>query len=286
MRILNGLAEVADRYDAAILDSWGVLHNGVEPYAGVLECLARMRAAGWRTVVLSNAPRQGEAVARQVAGFGVPADAYDAIVTSGDLARAALRDRSDAAHRDLGRRLFHLGPERDWGLLDGLAYERADDISACDFVLNTGLYNDETETAADYAELLSEALARHLPMLCANPDLEVNRGGKRVPCAGAVAAAYARIGGDVAYHGKPARAAFEACLRKLPGVARERVLVVGDSLATDIAGAAASEIDALFVTGGIHAGEFGPELNEDAVERLLRSRGAVAAAAIRSLTWS
>lgn len=284
--MLKGLAELADAYDAAILDSWGVLHNGVEPYAGVLACLERIRAAGWRTVVLSNAPRRGEAVAKQVAGFGVPADAYDAIVTSGDLARAALRDRSDAAHRDLGRRFFHLGPERDWGLLDGLAYERADDISACDFLLNTGLYDDDTETAADYAELLSEALARHLPMLCANPDLEVNRGGKRVPCAGAVAAAYARIGGDVVYHGKPARAAFEACLRKLPGLTRARVLVVGDSLATDIAGAAAAGLDALFVTGGIHAEELGPEPEAAAVEKVLRSRGAVAAAAIPAFIWS
>lgn len=289
LQLISGLQELSGRYDAAILDSWGVLHNGVEPYPGALDCLARVREAGWRTVVLSNAPRSGVAVAAQVAGFGIPEDAYDEIITSGDLIRVALGAQSGPLHPALGHRFFHLGPERDHGILDGLEYEKVQELAECDFLLNTGLYDDETETAEDYTELLAEAKARKLPMLCANPDMEVNRGGRKIPCAGAVAKAYERIGGSVTYHGKPARAAFDACIAKLPGVVPHRVLVVGDSLATDIAGALRAGIDALFVVGGLHAEDFGcvpgADLSAVALEAALADRGAVVTAAIPSLVW-
>ena len=289
LQLISGLQELSGRYDAAILDSWGVLHNGVEPYPGVLDCLARAREAGWRTVVLSNAPRSGVAGAAQVATFGVPADSYDEIITSGDLIRVALSVQAGSLRPALGSRFFHLGPERDYGILDGLEYEKVQELAECDFLLNTGLYDDETETEEDYAEFLAEANARKLPMLCANPDTEVNRGGKRIPCAGAVAKAYERIGGAVADHGKPARAAFNACIAKLPGVVPRRILVVGDSLATDIAGASRAGIDALFVVGGLHAEDFGyvpgVDLNAVALEAALVARGAVVTAAIPSLVW-
>ena len=283
----RGLAALQGRYDAAILDSWGVLHDGMRSYAGVLDCLANMRAAGWRTIVLSNAPRRGESVAAQVERFGVPANSYDEIVTSGDLARTALRRRSDSWHARLGRSFFHLGPDRDHGLLDGLGYAQVPMLSACDFVLNTGLFDDETETEDDYADLFAGARARRLPMLCANPDVEVNRGGARIPCAGALAQAYARIGGDVAYHGKPGRAAFEACLARLPGVGRHRVLAIGDSLATDIEGAAGAGIDAAFVTSGIHALELGGggRAQTAAMEAEFRARGVAPVAVLPSLVW-
>ena len=283
--VLRGLAPLRGRYDAAILDSWGVLHDGLRVLPGALDCLARMRAAGWRTVVLSNAPRRGGAVAAQMAGFGVPADSCDAVVTSGDLARAALRARADPWHARLGRRYFHLGPARDHGLLDGLDYERAAAVGDSDFLLNTGLFDDETETEDDYADLLAAARRRGLPMLCANPDLAVNRGGARLPCAGAVARAYERIGGAVAYHGKPGRAAFEACLRRLPGVTRDRVLVVGDGLETDIAGAAAAGLDAAFVAGGIHAAELGADGDPAALRAELARRGLAPVAVLPALRW-
>ena len=289
VRILAGLAELAGRYDAAILDSWGVLHDGVQPVPGALECLLQMRKAGWRMVVASNAPRTGESVRRQVEGFGVPAAAYDGIVTSGDLTRAALGERDDAWHASLGRRFYHLGPERDHGLLDGLDFEQVAGPADCDFILNTGLFDDETETEADYAAFLADAKRRALPMLCANPDVELHRGGERIPCAGAVAKAYEDLGGDVAYHGKPHPAAFKACLARLPDAAPGRVLVVGDSLRTDIAGAKAANLDALFVTGGIHAGEFnpGPGVAPDpaAVEAVLARAGVPVVAAIPYLVW-
>ena len=283
--VLRGLAPLRGRYDAAILDSWGVLHDGLRVLPSALDCLARMRAAGWHTVVLSNAPRRSDAVAAQMAGFGVPADSCDAVVTSGDLARAALRARADPWHARLGQRYFHLGPARDHGLLDGLDYERAADVADCDFLLNTGLFDDETETEDDYAELLATARGRGLPMLCANPDLAVNRGGARLPCAGAVARAYERIGGAVAYHGKPGRAAFEACLRHLPGVARDRVLAVGDGLETDIAGAAAAGIEAAFVAGGIHAAELGAGGDPAALRAEFARRGLAPIAVLPALRW-
>ena len=282
--LLSGLAPWAGRYDAAILDSWGVLHDGIRPVAGVLDCLARMRAAGWKLVVASNAPRQSAAVAVQVEGFGVPRAAYDGMITSGDLARAALGRRPDPWHAKLGRKFWHLGPDRDHGLLDGLDYEQVTGPGLADFVLNTGLFDDETETAASYAKFLERMRSRGQPMVCANPDVEVKRGGRTLPCAGAVARAYADLGGDVAYHGKPDPAAFEACLAQLPGVERARVLVVGDALATDVLGANRAGLDVLFVTGGIHAEALGGA-DAPAVDAALAAAGVTAVAAIPRLVW-
>ena len=283
--LLAGLGPWAGRYDAAILDSWGVLHDGIRPVPGVLDCMARLRDSGWKLAVASNAPRRAEPVAAQVEGFGVPRAAYDGIVTSGDLARTALRERSDPWHARLGRKFWHLGPERDHGLLDGLGFEQVDGPGLADFVLDTGLFDDETETAASYARFLERMLVRGQPMVCANPDVEVQRGERTIPCAGAIARAYEAMGGDVAYHGKPAPAAFEACVALL-GVPRPRVLVVGDALATDIAGANRVGLDALFVTGGIHAAEFGrADAGADAVEAALARAGVVVVAAIPHLVW-
>ena len=156
--VLPGLAGLASRYDAAILDVWGVLHDGVKPTPGALDCLAQMRAQGWRLVLLSNAPRTAESTKVQIAKFGIPPASYDGVVTSGELSRTALARRSDPWHKALGRRFYHLGPPRDFGLLDGLDYTRAYELAESDFILNTGLLDDETETAATYAPFLADAL--------------------------------------------------------------------------------------------------------------------------------
>ena len=250
---LPGMGQLVGRYDGAILDLWGVLHDGVKPMAGAVDCLEHLRAAGWHLVLLSNAPRRAASVAEQVAGFGIPPEAYDGIVTSGDLTRAALTN-PDAWHQKLGSKFYHLGPERDWGLLDGLPLERVADPIDCDFILNTGLFDDETESEADYAEFLAAAHARGTPMICANPDRVVLRGDRRIPCAGAVAAAYEAIGGHVQYHGKPDGGAYDACQALMPGIPKDRLVAVGDSLTTDITGASRSGIDSVFVFSGIDGG--------------------------------
>lgn len=285
--LLGGLAALAGRYDAAILDLWGVLHDGVQPTPGALVALAGMRAAGWRLVVLSNAPRTLDSTRAQVARLGIPPGSYDAIVTSGELARVAVAARADAWHAKLGRRFYHLGPERDWGLFDGLGCEVVQTPERAHFVLNTGLFDDENETAADYAGLLDLALRRKLPMLCANPDRFVYRGTRRLPCAGEIGVAYEAIGGDAYYHGKPYPAAYAACFHHMQGVPPSRVLAVGDSLTTDIAGANAAGIDSVLVLSGLHVDQFAvspgaaPDLSPDMAPDLAKIEAGIAASGAR-----
>jgi HAD superfamily hydrolase (TIGR01459 family) len=287
--IISGLENLADQYDGAILDLWGVLHDGERPMPGALDCLKRLRAAGWRLVLLSNAPRRAAPVAEQIAGFGIPEDSYDGLITSGDLTRDALADPDDW-HRALGPRFFHLGPERDWGLLDDLPYERVEHCKDSNFILNTGLFDDETETEEDYQEFLAEALARQTPMICANPDRVILRGDRRISCAGAVAAAYEVIGGKVQYHGKPDSGAYVACFSRLAGIPKERIVAVGDSLSTDIAGAVRAGIDSVFVFSGIDGGDLRGMLSDAAIhparlEELLAGASAVPTRALGSFAW-
>ncbi len=287
--VLSGMAPLAGRYDAAILDLWGVLHDGQKPTPGALRCLAEMRAAGWRLVLLSNAPRSLEATRDQIATFGIQPGSYDAIVTSGGLSRTALEARADPWHAKLGRRFYHLGPERDHGLLNGLDYEQVQTPERAHFILNTGLFDDETETAADYGGLLALAKHKNMPMLCANPDRFVHRGAKLVPCAGAIGEAYEAIGGDCHYHGKPFAAAYAACFARLNGVPPARVIAVGDSLATDIKGANIAGIDSVLVLEGLHAAEFGALPGRDAdlnaVDSAATRLNARPTAILRSFTW-
>ncbi len=253
----RGLSALAERYDGFVLDLWGLVHNGIAPYAGAVDCMHRLRAAGKRVILLSNAPRGAATVAAFLDAIGVPADGYDAIVTSGDLTLAALTSRADPWHARLGRGYFYLGAERDAGMLDGVDYRRVDRLKRADFILNLGLANAAAESLADYRPLLAEARRLALPMVCGNPDLSVVRGDTLLLCAGALAEAYEGIGGELAWHGKPHRPAYEACLARMGGPARRRVLAVGDSLRTDIAGANGAGLDSLFAAGGIHAAEFG-----------------------------
>lgn len=280
-----GLAPLAGRYDGFILDLWGVVHNGRQPYPGAVDCLRRLRAGGGRVLLLSNAPRPVAPVAHFLAAMGVDAACYDDLLTSGELVRQALADGSD---RLPGRRCLSIGPERDAGLLDGLNYARVTAVAEADFLLCSGLADDERETVEDYRPLLTAARARDLPMVCANPDLTVMRGTLVVPCAGLLAQAYAAQGGTVHYHGKPHRAAYTACFNRL-GLARERVLAIGDSLRTDIAGANAAGIDSLLVPGGIHAEEWRLKPGElpppALLERAFQSFGQRPTGVLAALRW-
>ncbi|MSP51047.1 MAG: TIGR01459 family HAD-type hydrolase [Alphaproteobacteria bacterium] len=255
--ILPGFRGIAGRYRAAILDLWGVIHNGLEAFPSAVACLGRFRDAKIRTLLLSNAPRRSSEVVQRLVELGIPRSAYDSIITSGDLTRAALTARGDGFHAGLGRRYFRLGPERDWGLMEALDYTVVDRLSTASFIVVTGLLDDDTETVADYGAFLAEALERDLPLICANPDHEVQRGTRHVPCAGQLAAAYERLGGRVAYHGKPHAAAYAACFATFDGIERHQVFAVGDSLRTDIAGANGAGVDGYFITSGIHAAELG-----------------------------
>jgi HAD superfamily hydrolase (TIGR01459 family) len=288
--LIRGLSEIVDAYDALLLDQWGVLHGGVEPYPGVLETLAALRAHGTPVAVLSNAPRRSEHAEGRLRQIGVPADAYDRLVTSGDSAHAALAARNDPAHAALGYAYLFIGPGWDTGLVEGLDYRRVDDVVEADFLLAVGLY-DEADPIERYDPLFADAAARDLAMVCVNPDLVIHRqGGVTAPCAGWLAQRYREVyGGRVLYHGKPDPAIFRRAARALGQGRDARILVVGDSLATDIEGATAAGYESLFVTRGIHAEELGIAPGaEPAPARLAEvceRHGQWPTAAIATLRW-
>jgi HAD superfamily hydrolase (TIGR01459 family) len=205
-------------------------------------------------VLVSNAPRPGASVGTQLDGFQVPRTAYDAIVTSGDLTRLAIQERID-------RIVHHIGPPRDMPIYDGLDV-RFGSIEEADYVVCSGFDNDEEETVEDYRPQLEALRRRNLLMVCANPDLVVERGNMILPCAGTIALAYEEMGGEVFYAGKPHRPVYERALAVASDLAghsipKERVLAVGDAIRTDIAGAVGFGIDALMIARGIHAEELG-----------------------------
>jgi HAD superfamily hydrolase (TIGR01459 family) len=251
-----GIRGLARRYDGFILDLWGVVHDGVAPIAGAVDCMRALVGAGKRIALLSNAPRRAEDVVRRITQIGVPAQAYHHVMSSGEEAWQYLYRRDDPFYAALGRRCLHLCSDRDLEIRDGLGLEFFDDPEDAEFVLNTGPAGWD-DTIEDYARLLRRCLARHLPMVCANPDLVVMHGAKLALCAGALAQWYEEQGGQVRWHGKPHPSVYRSCLGLLEIAERPRVLAVGDSLRTDIAGATAAGLDSLFVAGGIHAAEFG-----------------------------
>jgi HAD superfamily hydrolase (TIGR01459 family) len=254
IRVIRGVGELAPRYDGFILDLWGVIHDGLAPLPGALDCMRRLRAAGKPVVLLSNAPRRADDVARRIEQIGVPSDLYDVIVSSGEEAWQRLHRRDDPFYAGLGRRCLHICSDRDLEIREGLDLDFVEEPEAADFILNTGPAGWE-DTIEDYRPLLERSLQRRLPMICANPDLVVNHGGALALCAGTLAQWYEKAGGYVRWHGKPYRSVYDSCLARLDVADGSRILVVGDSLRTDIAGAAAAGLDSLFVTGGIHQHE-------------------------------
>lgn len=256
---IDGLAGIADRYDAFIVDLWGVVHDGKQPYPGVLDCFAALKRAGKHTLLLSNAPRRAHAAVGRLNELGVTRALYDELLTSGEDAWLSLRRRGQADaspfYRDLGRRCFLFGAARDLSLFEQIDIERVADIGKADFILCTNLY-DYGETPANHEATLRAAVARGLPMICANPDLVVVHGDTLEYCAGAVAELYEQLGGRVVYHGKPHAPIYARARALLGGAAPERVLCIGDSLRTDIAGANAAGLASLLVVGGIHRAEF------------------------------
>ncbi|MBB3263233.1 HAD superfamily hydrolase (TIGR01459 family) [Azospirillum sp. OGB3] len=253
---LSGIASVIDRYDGVILDLWGVLHDGEQPYPGVPECLDRLRAAGKVICLLSNAPRRTGGVIAKLDGMGIGRERYHHVMTSGEAAYDALRDRDDPWHAALGRRLYHIGPDRDMDVYEGLDYTLAASPDEADFVVNTGIV-DFGESLSVYEPALEACRRRNLPMVCANPDLIVMVGEQMVICAGTLAQRYEEMGGDVFWHGKPHAPVYDRCLSLMGIKDKGRILAVGDSLRTDVAGANAAGIDVALVTFGIHREELG-----------------------------
>jgi HAD superfamily hydrolase (TIGR01459 family) len=283
--IIGHFEPFAAGYDVVLSDVWGVVHNGVAATPEACDALARFRAMGGTVVLITNAPRPGEVVARfTLDRLGVPRAAYDGIVSSGDVTHALIAARA-------GDRVLHIGPERDLPIFAGLDAPIAP-LEDADYAVCSGLADDTVETPQDYHDLIERMRARALPMICANPDVVVERGDKLVYCAGAIADLYAAIGGEVIYAGKPYRPIYDqamAIARAARGtpVEHQRVLAIGDSVRTDLKGAAAFDLDCLFLTAGIHAEELGGRDNPDtaALAGMFAEADVVPKAVMRRLAW-
>lgn len=288
MEHLPGFAALADRYDGFVLDLWGVIHDGVNAFPHAVDTLRRLRDAGKRTLLLTNAPRPNHAVQTMMQRMGIEDALYTDILTSGEAVRRALQNPPNLWWAELGQCVFHIGPERDLPVLEGLNLRRVGDPAEADFVLNTGPDDHRNPTDLGEFEPLLQACLRHrLPMICANPDLEVIRGGVRVLCAGALAVRYRALGGDVQSLGKPDPAIYQPVLERL-GVPADRVLAVGDALRTDIAGACAVELDACWVLEGIHGDELSDGnggFDRQRAEALAQSAGLQPIATIPRFGW-
>jgi len=251
-----GVAPLAVRYDGFILDLWGVIHDGLTAYPGVTDTLRHLKDRGKHVLLLSNAPRRVSEIVAAMARMGIPRNLYDDFISSGEAAYAAMRSRTDPWFRALGKACYLMGPVRDHGMLGGLDMRRVERMEEADFILATGVDWDDDKIDV-YMPALAVGAKKHLPMICANPDLEVIRGGKRVLCAGTLGKHYEELGGEVRYFGKPHAQIYENCFARLGNIDRARIVAIGDSLRTDIAGAIAAGIDSVLVTGGIHAEELG-----------------------------
>jgi HAD superfamily hydrolase (TIGR01459 family) len=250
---IDALSEVSSRYAAILCDIWGVVHNGVRPFAHSVEALKEARRSGLAVVLITNAPRPNAAIEGQLAGLGVDPESWDRIVTSGDVTRSLIETGP--------RKIFHLGPERDLEIFDGLDVELVEEFEA-NGVVCTGLYDDETETPEDYADLLQRLRSRNLPFTCANPDIVAERGHKLVWCAGALARDYGQLGGRTLIAGKPFRPIYELAMQQVAEVrgvetAISQALAIGDGMLTDVKGAADYGLDYIYISGGIHAREYG-----------------------------
>lgn len=258
-RHINTLAELTSSYDAILCDVWGVLHNGIDPFPLAVQALMDARTAGTSVVMITNSPRPSQGVISQFDIIGVDRSAWDDIVTSGDVTRRLISEGP--------KKLFYIGPDRDRELAEGLGVELVTENEA-EAVLCTGPFDDEVETPDDYADMLARFKTRNLPFLCANPDQVVERGDRLIYCAGSIATAYEKLGGETRIAGKPHGPIYDEALHRVKAlrgsVDKTRVLAIGDGIATDISGALNAEVDVLFIARGIHAKQYyeGNRVNE------------------------
>lgn len=268
---ISALTELHQTHKAILCDVWGVIHNGIVADQQSCAALAKAREAGLPVVLITNSPRPNKGVIEQLDGLGVSRDTYDGIVTSGDVTQKLIAENAP--------KVFHLGPERDKPLFDGLGVQLVKASEAATIVC-TGLFDDETETPEDYAEMLGNFQTRDIPFICANPDLVVHRGNRLIPCAGALARDYALLGGRTLIAGKPHRPIYLAAIERLKVLTgndytAQECLAIGDGMPTDIKGADGFGCPVLYISGGIHAAEYGPVDTPDweALSKFVEAQG-------------
>ena len=248
---INNFSEVYEKYDSVICDIWGVIHNGQELFSSSVDCLYDLKNKGYPIVLVSNAPRPGEEIKLMLEKMGLEKNCYDKIITSGDLTQKILNDGS------LGQNCYHIGPDRDLKIFDGVGVNRVS-FDESDFIFITGLFNDEEEDENSYLPLLKKSKKRKLKLLCANPDIWVQRGSDLIPCAGAISKKYESIGGEVINIGKPFQPIFDEAMKNINSLGNGKfssTIVIGDGIDTDIKGANDYKLDSLLTLGGLFSGQ-------------------------------
>jgi len=284
-RVITGLREVADQFDAVLLDQWGALHEGKAIFPDARKCVEELRRAGRKILVLSNSGKRSQENVKRIADLGLPPDTYDGVLTSGETAWRGLRDRDIAPFRSLGRKCFLITRGGDQSIIAGLPIAQVEKISDADFILLGGL--DDAAASADmWRDMFNTAVARHLPLLCANPDLTMFGAGGLMPAAGSLAAHYSAMGGAVTYIGKPHPPIFAAALRELGNPKPDRVVVIGDSLDHDVLGGRQAGLLTVLITSGVHADALrsAPDLARS-VSRLAANPGKEPHWVIEHLVW-
>ena len=281
LKFAERLRDLVGGVEVLLSDIWGVVHNGLVAFPEAYQALRNFRAQGGTVILITNAPRPADSVQRQLRKLDVADETYDAIVSSGDLTRNFV-----AGHP--GQKMFWIGPERDSSIYRGLDVGLVP-LEQANYIVCTGLFDDETESAENYRAMMLEARERRLTLVCANPDIVVERGDRLIYCAGAIAELYLELGGEVIFYGKPHRPIYERAMalaaeRRGQAVPLSRVLAIGDSVRTDLTGAHGFGIDCLFVTRGIHSEEFAgiDELDPASVKELF---GHPPRALTRELRW-
>jgi HAD superfamily hydrolase (TIGR01459 family) len=284
---IKGLSDISDRYDLVLCDVWGVLHNGVMARPGAIQALSTFRKKGGTVMMITNAPRQRKSVRLQLANMDVPDGTFDEVVTSGDVTRVLIRKHVDEGFAQM----LHIGPDKDLNLFEGIDVQRVP-VENARAVICSGLWNEQTETPDDYIPLLQRLKDRNLPFICANPDIVVEVGDHLEYCAGAIAREYDRLGGKTLIAGKPHHPIYDTAITEAEEIAeksfeKSRILAIGDGMPTDIRGAADYGVDALYVSAGIHAGEYGEADAPDhaGVLRFLKENGAEPVAYLPRLDW-
>ncbi len=274
------MQSLSKRFPVWFVDIWGVVHNGVKPFTATVDVLAKHRENGGTVILVSNSPRSEIGVTKQLNEVGVRRDAYDAAVTSGDVTQSLMLAEPT-------KKLFHLGPQRDMSLFEGIDVERvAQDQAGA--IICTGLFHDDRETPADYTELLAELCQRNLPMICANPDKVARKGDRLQYCAGALAEVYQEIGGQVQMAGKPFAPIYERAIERAStirgtDISKAQILAIGDGPETDILGAANQGFPVVYVSGGVrdHAEDMATEKAH--IQKLVPSANIILA--VNHLEW-
>ncbi len=279
-RLISSLSEIADDFDAFLVDIWGVLHDGTRAYDGAIDCLQDLQAREKEVVIVSNAARRERAIAQELARVGFHASLYQGIAGSGELTWRALVEPPNPRKKYC----YYLGPERSVGILDGLPVTRTRRFKDSDFILNTGAEGNLPH-ARGFVRLLTSARQHHLPMYCANPDHIAIRNGVAGISAGAIAHEYEKLGGRVIYFGKPHPVIYERCMALLPEVPQHRILAIGDGMPTDIQGGRNAGLVTLLVTGGIHREEVGGSVSHPDLSALTAAYGFQPDLAIDQLRW-